>query len=270
MKNMNDIEEIIKLALYSPYIEGYKPVSIILLANIEEGKTTLVEKFRGTKNTLYIDNVTAYGFMEILKEQTKNKNELNHIIIPDLTTILSKQEATVSSFLCMLNSMSEEGITKIRSYAMNFEPEGDEPFKCGVISCLAKSYLDYKKRINFMKRIGLLSRLIPVSYSHKQETAILIKDSMRKEIVEQENAIKLNLPDKKIDVKGNSDIFLKLSPLINKLAFIEGTHGYRAQKNLQCLMKASALMDGRNEVNDDDLKRITRLGTYFGTDYQGV
>ena len=22
--------------------------------------------------------------------------------------------------------------------------------------------------------------------------------------------------------------------------------------------------------NDDDLKRITRLGTYFGTDYQGV
>lgn len=271
MINMEVIEELVKLGIYTAYVKGYKPVSFIIAGGIETGKTSVVEKFKNIKGIFYITDGTAWGMMKEISKKLKNGESVNHIIIPDLTTVISKQEATTKSLLTFFNALTEEGIHTVKTYAVDFD--SDKPLQCGLITCITKEYLEYRKTFNFMKRIGLLSRVMFISFSHSPETKAGIAESKRNEenIGHNTSFITLdNLPKEKIDVESDENIYLKITPIIAKLSLLQDSNGYRAQENIQCLLKASAIMDKRTKVNNTDYERILKISKYLGLDYNTV
>ena len=47
-------------------------------------------------------------------------------------------------------------------------------------------------------------------------------------------------------------------------------HGFRMLKHLQRLAMASALRDGRDVANSDDLKVVTEIAEYVNLDYKEI
>ena len=129
--NIDPLKKIIECTLISPYIKDEKPISLLIVAKAESGKTTAMKMYRENKGVVYITDCTAYG----LTRDTLPKivsGEIKTIMIPDLLTPLSKQTKTRKSFVAFLNSLVEEGVANISSYSTMWSKDTD--VKANVIS----------------------------------------------------------------------------------------------------------------------------------------
>ena len=55
------IEDIIKAALFTAYLVGETPLSILLVAKVESGKSSIVEKFNPNPGVKLLTDCTAFG-----------------------------------------------------------------------------------------------------------------------------------------------------------------------------------------------------------------
>ncbi len=110
------LKKIIECALISPYIKDEKPISLLIVAKAESGKSSAMKQYRENKGVVYITDCTAYGITrDILPKMVSS--EIKTIMIPDLITPLSKQTKTRQSFIAFLNNLIEEGVAKITTYS---------------------------------------------------------------------------------------------------------------------------------------------------------
>jgi len=262
--NTGQLEHLIKLALYTGYIKGEKPVSLLITASVESGKTELVKKFSNNKGIVYLTDCTAYGITKnFLPELELGK--IKHIIIPDLIVPLSKQKATVKSFISFLNAIIEEGVVEIQTYAISMKKEN---IRCGIITTIARKELnDSRHRWSSM---GFISRILPVSYSYSQDTVMKILDSIARREYYNEEKQKLKFPKKEKHIKLPVDIAKELIPFSEQFGKAEQVYGFRLQKQLQVLLEASALMDDRKVVTIDDVNILKKLLEFVNLDYKQI
>lgn len=256
------LEELITLGLYSSYLCKDKPVSIMIIARPETGKTKVLMKFMVNKGLAFMTDVTAYGIEKEILPRIKT-GEIRHIIIPDLVKPLSRAGHTVANFITFINAMIEEGIARIATFAdsQTFEI----PVKCGVISAVVRE--DLEKKLEYWGSIGFISRFIPFSFNYPISTVTEIFEYIVKEQYLHENPIKLSFPqkDKKITIAPN--LGRKLIPLAQEITKKQKLFGFRALLNLQCLAKASALERKSKKVSIKDIKRVIHLGNWMNLDY---
>lgn len=271
---MDELKELIELILFSGYVKEYNPVSGLILGTVGVGKTTLIEDMQKLDKILYYSDVTAFGIMRDMKKIREEK--IRHIVIPDLTKVLSRQGATTQTFITFFNCLIEEGIVKISTFADSFE--SDIPIKCGLITCMSKEFAEYKRNWNFMKRTGFLTRILPISFDYTIESEEKIKQSIREKSLidyskkdENNNKKKgIELPEEDTFVKGNPELFLKLTDVANEIGRIGESKSFRPQKILQCLASANALKNKRYEVLQEDIDTVKRLSKFMNMDYNKI
>ena len=108
MIKLERIQKLIELALYSAYVEGEKPVSLLITAPVEAGKTELLLQFARNKGVLVITDATAYGIMRDYGQDIVN-HKIRHLVLPDLIKPMSRSKDTVHSLITFFNSLLEEG-----------------------------------------------------------------------------------------------------------------------------------------------------------------
>ena len=83
MKSIEIIREAVELTLISARIEGEQPGSLLITAEVEEGKTHLVSQYMSTPGVAYLADATAYGIVKAYMEDLQ-RNNVRHILLPEL------------------------------------------------------------------------------------------------------------------------------------------------------------------------------------------
>ena len=111
-------ENVVELVLKSGYIKNADPLSLIISAPVGSGKTEIISQYRNCQGVLYISEATAYGIKSQYLEDIES-GKICHIIIDYLLAPLSKQKKTRDDFIAFFNSLIEEGIFSIHTYAQH-------------------------------------------------------------------------------------------------------------------------------------------------------
>lgn len=254
------VSRAIELALFSSRLEGEQPSSLLVAAQVEEGKSMRVSHYASMDSVAYLADATAYGIVKEYLEELQ-KGRIAHLIIPELIRLLAREDS--GALIAFLGELMEEGIKEIQTYATSFRLP--TPVKAGVIACIAKGNLS--SRMRHWNETGFLSRFFVVSYSYSDETAERVMDSIIGR--ERQPATSLVLPEKQ-RVHLPENIARGLSPMAKELAqgLYAPLHGFRMQKHLQRLVMAAALQDGRDTVSKEDFLSVLEICKYANLDYK--
>jgi hypothetical protein len=157
--HMDNLKKMIEVSLISPYIIGEKPISLLIVAKPESGKTTALKAYRKNKGIVYMTDCTAYGIQRDLLPKLVSC-EIRTLMIADLLTPLSKSSKTRESFIAFLNNMIEEGVAKITSYAMMWDKE----VNANIITAVTDLAIEDGR--HDWAKLGFLSRFVVFSYKY--------------------------------------------------------------------------------------------------------
>lgn len=259
MIGLQGVEELIKYALFSAWVKDERPLSLMIIARVESGKTETVNQFVWNKGILVMTDLTYWGLLNKYKEQLM-AGEVNHIIIPDMIVPINRSRDTVNSLIAFLNALTEEGVKEIATYAF---PEGlslTQPIRAGVITTIARKDFDHWKER--WSAVGFTSRFLPVCYDYTEETRDKIYNAL---IFRRETAkpISLDFPETPQYIFLPPGIATSATQYSKAIGVAIETYGFRAQRQLQTLMMSRALSKGRLEVNKEDFDVVVGLSEYF-------
>lgn len=255
MVKLEKIEEIIKLALYSAYLKGEEqPISLLLQCEPETGKSVEVLKMRYIEGIICPTDMTAYGILKQYGNDILMK-KIRHIIIPDLILPLGKRFDISENFQNFLQCLIEEGVMEVRTYAMS--EKFKHPVKCGILGCITPGEL--KDRRHKWVRKGFMSRLLPVSWSYTEGTKSDIFAFIRKREYQNDKEWSFDMPKEDIEINLPEKYAKAVQEYTYQYAEATKTYGFRYQKHLQRLLMASALAEGREGVNKEDLEKVKEL-----------
>lgn len=256
MINLEQLEKLLEVTLFTGYIKDERPVSLLIIAKPESGKTELVKKAKRSKGILYLTDATAWGIINSHWDDIESR-KVRHIIIPDLTVPLGKATETRQGLTRFLSALIEEGAVELQSYVTNKKAKVDD-LRCGLISTITPDAL--RDQRGGWRKFGFMSRMLPVSYSYSTGTVNKIFDSICSHQYRIESPLTKTLPDQDIVVTVPDYNYMDtLRTLSRVLANVDQLYGFRYQRQLQTLMMASALYDGRTEVNKEDLDFVESL-----------
>lgn len=260
------LEEFLSYGIASTFVKNGRPVSMLIIADVEAGKSEILKKLSKIPSCLYITSFTRYGLLQEFRHEIEMK-EIRTIVVPDLIQLIDSVNPNLqSNIITFLNAFVEEGIRVISTYNTQFKSKDD--IRINLIGAIPKMVFFDKRRLKRWQSMGFISRMLPVSYSYDQEVTAKIFDYVTNRQYIKEDDIQLKLEDK--DVVLIPELAKKFLPLTEVIAKRTETYGFRFQRGLQELACARALLKGRTEVIEDDIKRITELATWCNLEFRSV
>jgi hypothetical protein len=257
--HIESLKKMIEVSLISPYIMGEKPISLLIIAKPESGKTTALKAYRKSRGIVYMTDCTAYGIQRDLLPKLVS-GEIKTLMIADLLTPLSKSSKTRESFIAFLNNMIEEGIAKITSYAMVWDKE----VNANIVTAVTD--LAIQDGRHEWAKLGFLSRFVVFSYKYSLTAVVDILQQYTIHGINDNNTT-LKLPKKCINIELPEIIADKLNPLAIKIGEQFGLYGIRAKINLRSVLKSLAFRNGRGTVSELDFNELLELAEYMNFDY---
>lgn len=255
MVKMEPLKKMIECVLLSPYIKGEKPLSLLIVAKPESGKTSIMKIYRENKGIVYVTDCTAYGLTRDVLPKIVS-GEIKTIMIPDLLTPLSKATKTRQSFVAFLNNLIEEGVAKITTYAMIW----DRSVKANVITAVTDQAL--RDGRHEWAKMGFLSRFVVFSYSYNLSTIMQILNLYSQRGLDTSN-IKIKLPGRQRNIHLPNGIADRLNPIAMKIGQQYEAYGIRAKINLRTLLKCLAVRNKSSEVTDREYQEFLELADYM-------
>jgi hypothetical protein len=263
MIKIEPLQTIIECTLISPYIKDEKPLSLLIVAKPESGKSSAMKQYRKNAGVVYLTDCTAYGITRDILPKIVS-GEIKTIMIPDLITPLSKQTKTRQSFVAFLNNLIEEGVAKITTYSTVWNKDAN----ANIITAVTDDAL--RDARHGWAKMGFLSRFIIFSYSYTISAVMEILNSYSTQGYALNNR-KLQLPNKPVPVLLSPDIANQLNPVAMKIGEQFRLYGFRAKINFRCLLKCLAYRDGkRRVVTNDDFQSLLTLADYMIFDYNSL
>jgi hypothetical protein len=276
MIGIDTILGLLELVVLSGHIRGEQPVSALVTAPPEAGKTTMVMKFVTNEGLVVLTDCTAYGIMYDYGELI-TQGRIKHLVIPDLIRPMSRGKDTVHSLVAFLNALIEEGVVSISTYAehVGVQNQGNSvqlAVRCGLITTMAQGVLLDGR--HHWARMGFMSRLLPISYTYNASTQLDIHMAIANRDYLSDTPIRLNLPTEDVEIRLQSpqtDELITLASGLNSIITStnnpERVYGFRLQKHLQRLAMASALKHGRDIVSQDDVDYLRSLSGCINLEY---
>jgi hypothetical protein len=265
MINTQMIEHCIRLAIYSTAIKNETPVSIILLAPPEHGKSEVLKKFAFIKTIKLMTNFDTPCFIEFANEYALgNKRTL---IIPDFLRVTKRKQSTQGNSLTILNSMTEEGWIGTLPLGQKIE----KPIIANLITAITKEEITDKR--HKWAQIGFISRLIPLSFSYNNDTKTMIKNYIMDRVYHTDKAFDFELPKEKIDVILPKELAKEIDKISVEILVNlkeQTLTGFRLLRQLQVLAMSNALSSGRNVVTENDVEMIKQITKFINFNFEEV
>jgi hypothetical protein len=262
MIGMELLGELIQTVVLTGRLKDHAPVSLLIIAPPEQGKTTNVIQFAQQSDAIapYSD-ITGIGLQKILQQNEK----ATHIAILDMLAASSHKQSVNKYLVAMMNACSEEGIISTAT------PEGLKDFKFGkrgFIACLTPSMV--RDGRGLWNKVGFTSRMWPFNYKHSTELQRRVKDSINHPcpIV---TVKPFRIPVDKLQVKLPVRYIREIEDLAN-LASSQASSprqaetGYRRLKQARAIVCAHSLLrpNWKNaSIIDKDLQFLRRVLPYF-------
>jgi len=264
--NTEQLEYIIELVLLSGWIKNADQLSLIISSKVGAGKTELVKQYSEVRGVKFLSEATAFGIKSQFLRDIKS-GKIRHIIIGDLLVPLSKQKKTREDFIAFFNTIVEDGVESIHTYAQHWEGKG--AVKCGLITTIAEP--DFLSRSRRWVAMGFLSRAIPLTYGYSPATKVRIYQNIATAQSLTELPKKhIWLPLRPVTIKQDPQLNLKLIELSMDFEKMEKVYGFRRQEQLQTLLMANALKNKRLQVTRKDYNKILTLSEYINLRFKEI
>jgi hypothetical protein len=264
---LESITEILLTTLYTSAVRDAVPVSLLLVAESGTAKSKLLQAL--SSDSIHVtDSFTSTGLFDLMKHDHENK--LRWLITPDLNPTLSRRQATVTSTVANLLSLTMDGTCRVD------DGRAEKVAKHLPIGLLSGVTPDiYNKQTKKWLALGLRRRIIPIFYQYTQATTEALKKEVREDKISQGDFPKIHFSvngalrkplialnesyaleafgtqfaanlgaskfkDKEGHVKWYVHNIVPISPIVT----------------LRTIARAHALKDNRTEVTETDLKFI--------------
>lgn len=255
------LRETIETVILTGKIRKVEPVSLLLIAAPESGKTSVVLS-KKCKSVQAFADVTGRGIHEILK----SNKELSHIVINDMVTTLSHKQSVNKYLISQLNAMTEEGISAIAT------PKGIETFDCGRRGVIASLTLDLvQDQRRWWNSIGFASRMLPFCYAYPANLIVEIKSAIDQAQLNGHSKTSLKnfpVPVHEITIEYPPEMVKDVRYIADVRSVILKEQGMRRLKQYHALAQAHALWRTRKSptVNDKDTAFLKRMDVYVSYD----
>jgi hypothetical protein len=250
---MRAAKKAIELALHVPFLQDEKPVGMFLLAAPGTGKSTLLTRFISDHQVI-VNDMTGRGLEELCKEMANRKAGV--VVIPDLLRLMARPRGW-QAFQTLANIVLEEGLEGIKRFDVNLK--FSRPVNFGILTAMTVDAFRASRR--FLERSGFLSRFGVFAFKYEAEDQARIESLIAGG--DKTDEIKYLISPKELtEVKIPAE-------LSEQVRFIGKTCGngksphFRSIKFMRRLMKANALMNGRTEINQEDLGETYALCPFF-------
>ncbi len=281
MIHTEDLKKTVALVLCSAYVEGDKPLSLLLISDRPEaGKTEIVKRFSRMPKVEFATDITSYGIKRDFAARIKS-GELHHIVIPEFLQPLLKGRASAQSFTMMLQAIMEDGVMGLHTgflKASSLKPT-DDIRTVGIIGCMPRPYFTRQLRYEWAKT-GFLSRWLVVTYRYNSDTVDAIMDSIERgdyveapgpELLSEIERVRIEMPP---DV---ARCCRELAEDIVREAREAGlAYGYREHKHIRSLVTAHVVYERftlgteRTAATMEDFDEVARLGYLFNEQFNEV
>lgn len=253
------------LVLQTAYLKRCeKPISLILLGMVGSGKTRLLSLLAKSKCVSYVNDITPKYLVEFL-EKVK-KNEKKFLAIPDFIPCMSHSKTTRSTLTSILRSMTEEGVSDLSDYHLEFKSE--KPVRAGLITAITtESYYKFHKD---WKNTGFLSRLLPFSFNHSPATQNRIRNNIDSGQPDSIAKLKLKPNRNPKEIIMPEYLLRQLHVYQDSLSKSSGSLPYRHQIQLIALAEALAVWKGESELTQDDIDTVAMLCKWINYDFNPV
>ncbi|MEM5784739.1 MAG: hypothetical protein QXF15_03320 [Candidatus Aenigmatarchaeota archaeon] len=265
-----NILEIVKLAIASSYVKNTRPVNILLVGEPEIGKSSILLKFRENNGLRIFTDLTKNKLDNFLVDVARENKQVRYLIVPDFLKVISRNRSARANVITYLNALIEEGLKEVSIMTSR----GQETYKLkktlrvGIATAITRSALT--NEIKVWKKLGFMSRFLPISFSY---TAEQIKQ-IRREIFSNsdydndKNKIKLNL--KCSEVKCSSKFYDYFDSYIVNFAKAYSLYGFRLTAQIKSLLMGSALLRNSKRVTMTDVKKLLNLMKWINLDFNVV
>lgn len=256
------LEQVIRAAILSAKVkrEDVNPVSLFLIAPVENGKTSLAVANSGEK-TLVLTDVSGIGLLEALQQ---NK-DVTHVVINDLAAVQGHRSSVSQLTVTILNALSEEGSYNIALPKLNYLSMAGR--KVGVIACCIPEMM-HDNRL-WWKKSGFDTRLLNIRYMHSPQLKIEILNAIRDHDgrkTEKKNGNPLRVPEVPIYVKIPPAHAQTILDHAKEIADANSEMGYRREKQLRALCCGHRLMGTWKapvEVGQEQMDFLKNLFPYI-------
>ncbi|MFQ6118286.1 MAG: hypothetical protein ACE5KE_00200 [Methanosarcinales archaeon] len=261
---VDDIIKLINLVLISGKIKGERPLSAILISNIETGKSEILSHFMDFNGVIWANDLSRKILFDSIVPEVE-KGSKTHIVCPDFLNYLAHHKDTVKGTMMGLNAFIEEGLKDIRFYGT--ERHYSKVVIGGIVFAITKEEYNFRKK--YWKNIGFLSRCIPITYSYSKDTIYEIHNYISNGF--KSKKITLVVPPKRqVNIKFTSKSEQELVKMIALGKKKRYETGFRLHKHLRTLAKCIAYYNGSRKVNIADIDEMRRLLDYINFDYKEI
>lgn len=258
------LRELIETVILTGKVKGINPVSLLLIAAPESGKTSVVLE-KGCKSIEAYADITGRGIHTVIKSNP----EMTHIVINDLVACLSHKQSVNRYTIAQLNAITEEGITNIAT------PGGVEKFedgRRGIIASLTFSLVTDAR--HWWNKIGFTSRMLPFCYMYPADLIVKIKSDidLRQQLTSPNGSSHKKtfpVPKNIISVDYPEPIVKEIRRIADVRAIILREQGMRRLKQYHALAQAHALWRKRNSpaVDQKDIDFMTKIDRYISYEH---
>lgn len=222
------------------------PVSLFLVAPVENGKTSLAIQNAGQK-PLVLSDVSGIGLLEALYQE----KTVTHVVINDLAAVGGHRSSVSKLTISILNGLAEEGCYKIALPRMGHLDLAGR--RVGVIACCTPDLMNDSR--NWWKKSGFASRVLPVQFAHSISLQLKILQSIANGNNADTKSKVFKVPEMSIRVTIGRHEAQKILQISSQVARFHGEIGYRRQKQMRSLACGCAMLRTwkRPQVNKVDL-----------------
>jgi hypothetical protein len=274
------LKDFSKYVLYSGNIKNAaRPISGLIVAPPERGKTTEVEKFEGL-GLVIVQDATSFGLDQLILKLTEEERKIyHHIVIPDLEKIGSRNRSVREELLSKMRILMDEGLQRVCTCRDTLALE--RPLKLGFLMATTPEDIGDKRSV--FRSLSWQSRCIPFTYDLSNDLKLRILDFIEEEehYKKQRTAFKRN---EKVNVELDPKYAKKLTkPAIllarelerfsrrDPITKLQGSLiGIRAKENFMTLLKAIALYHGSRAVEKSHYLEFVRLFHWMNYDFNAI
>lgn len=229
---MEKLREFFETIILTGRIKGESPVSAMIIADPERGKTSVAVEKQCEAFKILTD-ITGRGLQNLCALDAR----CTHFVINDMGIVMAHGAKTREYFFAMLLACTEEGIRAMAG------PEGIETIsggKRGFVGCITSTQA--KDNRSWWFKRGLARRMVPFHFDFTKELVLKIKA----EIIAGKGATFNNvqvfkIPDVPIQVEIPKKIEDRILQMANLRADYLGQLGISLLKNYRTLAKAHAI-----------------------------
>jgi len=279
---LEPVRDFVKYTLYSGFVKNVsRPVSGLVVAEPERGKSTEARKWRGL-GVMTLQDLTWYGLNRAIIDMSPNDREIfHHLVIPDLEKIGSRNRAVRDELLSGLRIVMDEGVQDISTGRMKIHL--DKPIVLGILMCTTPE--DIGDRRSVFRTLSFQSRLIPFTYDFGRNLKVKVLEFIESEehtvkeqfFFKREEKVEVTLPPHfSKHLKIYSVYLAKQLERFSRKSPIKETNerdrllGIRAKENLMAFLKSIALYHGSTTVQQEHFDEFARLYEYMNYKFNEI